>query len=324
MNLIDAHCHLNTSSEAKMKLALERGAAFVSINTDIPFFESLDRQEAVVLELKHQFPEQVRYIGSFGSAGFGTARWQGQALDQIKKRLSNGATAIKIWKNFGMAIQNEDGSYVMADDERLDPIYDFLAHQKVPLIAHLGEPKNCWLPLEQMTVDSDREYFSKHPEYHMYLNPEVPNHEAQIAARDNILEKHRGLVFVGAHLGSMEWNLDEVSKRLDKYPHFHVDLAERICHVQLQSMSDRERVRQFFIKYQDRIIYGSDVIDDGTKPEMEFAERFQELWDFHVAYFTTSDKMTAPEFQGEFMGLDLPKEVSEKILVDNAKRMYKF
>ncbi|MCH7411991.1 amidohydrolase family protein [Belliella sp. R4-6] len=324
MNLIDAHCHLNTNSEAKLEKALEKGAAFVSINTDIPFFESLEKQEAVVLELKQKYPNQVRYIGSFESAGFGSDQWINKALNQIKKTISNGATAIKIWKNFGMALQESDGTYVLADDQRLDPIYKYLADQKVPMIGHIGEPKNCWLPLDQMTVDSDREYFTHHPEYHMYLNPKVPNHDAQIAARDRVLAKHHDLVFVGAHLGSMEWNLDEVAKRLDLYPNFHVDLAERICHVQLQSMVDREKVREFFIKYQDRIIYGSDVIDNGSLTEIQCAQKFESLWEYHQEYFTTNNKMTAPEFKGEFTGLELPEEVNRKLFVENARKMYKF
>ncbi len=324
LKLIDAHCHLNTTSRAKMIRALEDGAAFVSINTEIPFFEPLDHQESIVLELKRIFPELVRHIGSFDSEGFGKPDWQCKAVDQIKRRMDNGASGIKIWKNFGMEIQDGEGNFVMADDERLDPIYDFLSSEKIPMIGHIGEPKNCWLPLKEMTVDSDRSYFSRHPEYHMYLNPEFPGYEAQITARDMILEKHPDLVFVGAHLGSLEWNLDEVAERLEKYPNFHTDLAERICHVQLQSRKDRERVRNFFIRYQDRIMYGSDVIDRNRQEELNVAEKFKSLWDFHWEYFNTDHLMTAPEFQGSFKGLDLPEEVVQKIFVDNAKKMYGF
>lgn len=324
MNLIDAHCHLNTRSKAKMKLALERGAAFVSINTDIPFFDSLAQQEAVVLDLKRDYPDQVRYIGSFESAGFGSGIWVTKALDQIKRTLDKGAVAIKIWKNFGMEIQDSSGRFIMVDDERLDPIFDYLAAQGVPLLGHIGEPRNCWLPLEEMTVDSDRAYFSAHPEYHMYKLPAFPSYQDQLDARDNMLAKHPNLIFVGAHLGSMEWSLEEVGKRLEKFPNFHTDLAERICHVQRQGMYDRDQVRQFFIKYQDRIIYGSDVIDDGVSTDIHYADRFQELWDFHLSYFGTDQKMSAPEFEGEFEGLELPDEVIRKIFVENAKSMYKF
>lgn len=324
MNLIDAHCHLNTNSTAKMKLALERGAAFVSINTDIPFFEPIAEQERIVLELKRNFPEQVRYMGTFESAGFGTSLWLDKALDQIKKTLDSGASGIKIWKNFGMGIKDETGNFVMADDERLFPIYAYLSENRIPIIAHIGEPKNCWLPLEDMTVDSDRAYFASHPEYHMYLHSEFPGYQDQIDARDSVLVKYPDLVFIGAHLGSMEWSLDEVAERLDKFPNFFTDLAERICHLQLQGMSEREKVRNFFIKYQDRIIYGSDVIDEQFENEHQAAERIDYLWNYHMKYFSTSETLEAEEFEGQFQGLDLPDEVVQKILVKNAGRIYGF
>ena len=324
MNLIDAHCHLNTRSKAKMKLALERGASFLSINTDIPFFDPIGEQEAVVLDLKRDFPEQVRYMGTFSSAGFGNNSWLANTIDQIKKTVDNGATGIKIWKNFGMELRDKSGQFVMVSDERLDPVFDFLSMNKIPLIAHIGEPRNCWLPLEQMTVDSDRNYFTKHPEYHMYLHKEFPDYLAQIGARDQVLEKHPDLVFIGAHFGSMEWDLTEVGKRLELYPNFYVDMAERICHVQLQGMKYREMVRDFFIRYQDRIIYGSDVIDSFFDHEDQAAARFDALWSYHWQYFSSEDIMEAEEFEGEFQGLGLPTEVLEKLFVINAAKIYGF
>ena len=80
-------------------------------------------------------------------------------------------------------LKDADGKYVMADDPRLDPVFSALAKNGRTLVAHLGEPRNCWLPVDQMTVDGDRRYFSANPQYHGLLHPEVPNYEAQVAAR---------------------------------------------------------------------------------------------------------------------------------------------
>jgi hypothetical protein len=96
----------------------------------------------------------------------------------------------------------------MIDDPRFDRILDFIEKNDITVIGHLGEPKNCWLPVDQMTIAGDKNYFTANPGYHMYLHPEFPSYEAQINARDNMLRKHPGLRFVGAHLGSLEWNVD--------------------------------------------------------------------------------------------------------------------
>ena len=155
-----------------------------------------------------------------------------------------------------MVLKDPDGRYVMADDPRLDPVFSALAKQGRTLVAHLGEPRNCWLPVDQMTVDGDRRYFAAHPEYHGLLHPEIPNYEAQVAARDRMLERHPALRVVGCHLGSLEYDVDELAKRLDKYPNLAVDLSARIVHLQIQP---RNKVRAFLVKYQDRLLYGTDA-----------------------------------------------------------------
>ena len=116
-----------------------------------------------------------------------------------------------------------------------------------------------------MTIKGDKSYFSEHPEYHMYLHPEFPTYEEQVAARDHMLEKHPNLKFVGAHLGSLEWNVDELAARLDKFPNMAVDMAARISHLQYQSTKNWQKVHDFFIKYQDRILYATDIQVNGNE-----------------------------------------------------------
>ncbi|MEL4307486.1 amidohydrolase family protein [Joostella sp. CR20] len=323
---IDAHVHLNTRSEAKMKLAKKYSASFLSINTDIPFFDSLEEQQQVIHDLEEKFPNTSKFITSFDTQYWNTEKWLPHALNQIQTGISNGAVGVKIWKNIGMdpSVKDKEGNFVMLDDERFDPIYQYLVDNDILLIGHQGEPKNCWLPLEEMTVDSDRNYFAAHPEYHMYLLPAYPSYEKQMEARDNVLKKFPKLKYVGLHLFSMEWSIDEVAKRLDSYPNTDTDLAERICHVQLQAKDDWEKVRNFFIKYQDRIIYGTDVIDDGSMNDDELTERFETLWKNHWDFFATDKTLTAPEFKGSFKGLQLPESVLQKIFRDNAIKTYGF
>ncbi|UJH90188.1 amidohydrolase family protein [Antarcticibacterium sp. 1MA-6-2] len=321
---IDAHAHLNTTSIEKMELAVKRNAAFLSINTNIPFFESIEDQEKVILELQEKYPGRIQYITSFNFENWGKDNFAQDAITQIKKGLSNGAVGVKIWKDVGFELHDEEGNFVMIDNPVFDPIFQFLVDNDILLIGHQGEPRNCWLPLEEMTVDSDRNYFLEHPEYHMFLQKEYPTYEQQMQARDHMLEKFPTLRYVGLHLFSMEYSIEEVAKRLERYPNTLTDLAERVVHLQLQAKNNREAVREFCIKYQDKIIYGTDVIDDGSLSGIEVADRFEHLWDFHYAFFSTGQKMKAPEFEGEFFGLDLPDEVIEKIFYYNAKKTYNF
>lgn len=320
---IDAHVHLNTETLQKLKMARDLDAYFVSINTEIPFFIDLKDQEKTVHKL-NDFDRRIAFITSFNTDGINDADWSQRAIKQIKKGIEHGAKGVKIWKNIGMDanLKDPEGKFIMVDHPKLDPIYQYLSDNDILLIGHQGEPRNCWLPLDEMTVDSDRNYFSQHPEYHMYKNPEYPSYEEQMNARDHVLEKHPKMKYVGLHLFSMEYDIDQVAKRLDKYPNSKTDLAERICHIQLQAITNREKVRDFFIEYQDRIIYGTDVIDDGSFTGEEAAERLKYLWKYHWQFFSSADTMQAEEFKGNFQGLELPKEVLKKIFRENAIHTY--
>jgi hypothetical protein len=236
---------------------------------------------------------------------------------------AKGALGVKIWKNIGMTYKDSENHFIMIDDPKFDKVIEFVIQQDKTVMGHLGEPKNCWLPLEEMTVNNDKEYFKKHPEYHMYLHPEYPSYEEQINARDRFIECHPDMRFVGAHLGSLEWSVDELALRLDKFPNMAVDMADRICHLQFQSKINREKVRDFIIKYQDRLLYGTDFIVDSTTVGDNAKSHWHNTWLNDWKYFVTNDTMSVPQVDGEFTGLQLPGEVVHKIYHANAVRWFK-
>ena len=201
---IDAHVHLNTNTQAKLQLAAQYDAYFVSINTDIPFFIDLQAQREMINTL-NQNTQRSFFITSFDTQYWNTPRWLPHAMEQIKAGITAGAKGVKIWKNIGMDenLKDDQGNFVLLDDARFDPIFQYLSDAGIVLLNHQGEPRNCWLPLEEMTVASDREYFAAHPEYHMFKNKHYPAYETQMAARDRVLERFPKLNYVGLHLFSM-------------------------------------------------------------------------------------------------------------------------
>ena len=146
----------------------------------------------------------------------------------------------------------------MPDDPRLEPVIAQLERDHIVLLGHQAEPLNCWLPFEKMTVRSDREYFREHPQYYMYQHPEMPSHEVILAARDRMLRAHPALQFDAVHLASLEWDVDKVADFLDRFPNARVDIAARLVHLEYQAAQDPVKVRRFLMRYQDRILYGSD------------------------------------------------------------------
>jgi predicted TIM-barrel fold metal-dependent hydrolase len=120
---------------------------------------------------------------------------------------------------------------------------------------------------------------------------------------------------VGAHLGSMEADVNEIARRFDRYPNFAVDTAARVPYFMLQP---REKVRAFLMKYQDRILYATDLVvmpqDNTAKAQQEWTSTYERDWKF----FATDQTV---EYKGHIArGLLLPEPVLRKLYHDNAVR----
>ncbi|MEX0646479.1 MAG: amidohydrolase family protein [Balneolaceae bacterium] len=319
---IDAHIHHNVNRTAILDEAVSNGFQLVTINTDIPEFDSTEKQRLVALESGEYSPGMLNFIATFSSKGWGKPEWQENALEQIKTGWEKGAVAVKIWKNFGLELKDQNGNHIMADDPSLEPIYDYLEKHNIPLAAHLGEPKNCWLPIDKMTVSSDKDYFSKNPRYHMYLQKDFPPYEEQLQARDRVLNNHPDLRFIGLHLASLEWSIEKLANWLDNYPNAGVDLAERVCHLQFQSIDNHKKVKEFLERYQDRIIYGSDQIDDGSADTDEIQDSIRTRWHNEFQFFADDSIQKAWNVEKPFKGMGLDKKILKKIFHDNALKYY--
>jgi predicted TIM-barrel fold metal-dependent hydrolase len=313
----DSHIHLNTEQTIFIDQAAEDNLRFLVIVDDRPFGITMEEQEKIIRKRLKDFPDRIAYATTFSVDNFDNANWQQETLTYLKESFEQGAIAVKVWKNIGMDLRDKDGKFVMIDDPRFDPVLDYLASNNIPLIGHLGEPRECWLPLEDMVLHKG--YYSAHPEYHMYLHPEFPSYEDQINARDHMLEKHPNLKFIGAHLGSMEWSLEELGRRLDKYPNMAVDLA-RMPDLNLHALNNREATRNFFIKYQDRLLYATDVQVRETDNEEEMKENIHNTRMRYWKFFVTDEASAIPGVPGTFRGLKLPREVVDKIYSKNAAR----
>lgn len=318
----DAHVHVHTTGKYLIDQAKTDNFKLISLNCEVPGYPSIDSQQYYILQQRIENPQDIYYLTTFETATRNEPGWATRQLNYLKHSFANGALGIKVWKNIGMTIKDTSGSFIMIDNPMFDTLFNYLEKNHLPVCGHIGEPKACWLPFDQMTTNNDISYFREHPEYYMFLHPEYPSYEAQIGSRDHLLEKHPDLRFVGAHLGSLEWSVDEMAKRLDKYPGMALDFAERVGHVQFQCIEHWQKVHDFFIKYQDRIIYGTDLEANESDNADTVKDRAHKLWLRDWNFFTSGDTLESPLVNGKFKGLKLPRAVIDKIYYQNAEKWY--
>jgi hypothetical protein len=318
---IDAHVHLSGAADRFMAQASRDNFRVLTINVDSPDYPTIEEQQRAAVSLRQRYPGRVAFAATFSVADFQAAEWGERTQQALAEAFGQGAVGVKMWKNIGMVLQDPDGSYVMPDDRRFAPILSLLERQHVVLLGHQAEPRNCWLPPEQMTVRSDREYFEQHPQYYMYRHPEVPTHDTILAARDRALQAHPALLFDGVHLASLEWNVDEVAAFLERFPTARVDLAARLVHLEYQAARDPAKVRKFLLRYQDRILYGSDT-SYGPEDSVAAAAEAHAAWIEDWRFLATAEHMRSSDFAEPFEGLRLPREVIDKLYRRNAEALF--
>jgi predicted TIM-barrel fold metal-dependent hydrolase len=322
MKLIDAHLHVAGDDPALLAL-LDRFDIQV-LNICVAHSELGDWHDVrrLYAEMAQRYPQRYGWVTSFDLPDYDDlGGWTRRVLEGLARDFDAGAVGCKVWKNVGMEARTPTGAYLMPDDAIFDPIYAFVAERGKTLLTHIAEPYACWQPLVEGTPHYN--YYSRHPEWHVAGRADFPTHEQLMAARDGILEKHPTLRVVGAHLGSLEYDVDEVAARLARYPNFAVDVSARLADLAAQ---ESEKVRQLFLRFPDRILFGVDMVVRRRFGEMEERERdatvaaLEQRWREYFAYFESSGPVTVGG--RTVMGLGLPEDVLGCFYRENALRWY--
>ena len=310
---IDTHTHVFDNDPAFLAMLnrLHLHLVDICVFTDQqPSFPTLQAQIDSALAVTHTSKNRVSFCTTFDPFKSRSPNFAADTIQQLDRDFKNGAVAVKIWKNIGMELKTSESRFVMPDDAVFAPIYRVIAEHNMTLIAHVAEPNSCWEP--PSTSSPDYEYYKEHPEWYMYGKTDRPSKGQILAARDDLLAENPRLRVVGAHLGSMEVDVDEIAKRFDRYPNFAVDTAARVAYFALQP---RDKVRAFLLKYPDRVLYGTDL-EYGRKGNSVSLQEWESTYLRDWKFFSTNETV---EFQGrQIQGLELPDSVLRKLYHDNA------
>ncbi|NOY96405.1 MAG: amidohydrolase family protein [Chlorobi bacterium] len=233
--------------------------------------------------------------------------------EKLEKAVKMGVRGVKIAKYLGLSLKDKSGKIIPVDDPRIDPIWAKCGELGIPVEIHVSDPKAFFTPVDKYNERYDE--LGAHPDW-SFFGDEFPSKDEILAQRNRVIARHPNTIFIGAHMGTMPEELHTIANWLDVYPNFYVDIDARISDLGRQPYS----ARKFFIKYQDRILFGTD-----TPPNAE-------LYQIYYRFLETDDEYFDPAgglfIQGRWMiyGIYLPDEVLEKVYNKNALKilgMYK-
>lgn len=267
---------------------------------------------------------------------FTTLAYEQAAFDDYGERMAalvrvahaRGARGLKIAKVLGLALASPDGRRIAVDDPKLDPVFATAGELGMPVAIHTGDPEAFWLPVD--AKNPRREELEAHPAWSIY-GRRVPSFEGLLGELEARVARHPNTTFISVHFGNAAERPDYVAGLLRRYPNLFIDTAARIPELGRHAPL---KMRAFFIEFQDRILYGSDLgvgpaptplflgSEGLTPPTPAEVERF---FSATHRYFETNDRAfdhpTPIQGSWKIDGIALPREVLRKVYHDNAARL---
>ena len=263
------------------------------------------RLKAAIDNVKNNYPNRFVVFANVNFDGVGNPGWGENAANQLENDVKNGAKGLKIYKSLGLRNKDVNGNRLAIDDSRLDPVWAKCGELGIPVIIHAADPKSFWDPM-----DGDNERWLElktRPRRKRSATDPAPWQQI-IDEQHNMFKKHPKTKFINAHMGWYANNLGKLGELMDEMPNMYVGIGAVIAELGRQP----KNAHNFFVKYQDRILFGK----DSWKPE-EFPTYFRVL-ETDDEYFPYYKKYHA--FWAMY-GLDLPDDVLKKVYYKNAMKL---
>ena len=302
MPTMDLNELVSEMDEINMKFIINlSGSGFgPQVAKDLYFNESIKN-------IKENQPER---IGLFVNVDFNSIDVENHVENQVKiirDAVSKGAIGLKVYKSLGLTNKDSKGERVRVDDERLKPIWEVCGELNIPVLIHSADPFQFWLPKDNQ---NERWFELKEKPNRFYGDSDfIPPFQEIIEEQHTVFKRHPNTTFINAHFGWMGNDLKKLGAHLDEHPNVMTEFGAVIAELGRQPRA----ARQFFIDYQDRIMFGKDSYN---KEEFYTYFRILESDDEYFTYFRKRHAFW------KMYGLNLPDEVLRKIYYENALRLF--
>ena len=264
-----------------------------------------DKLKQSVTNIKTNFPKRFIVFTNIDFKGVGEPNWTKDAVAKLETDVKNGANGLKIYKSLGFSVKDNTGKRVTVDDPRLDAIWSKCGELGIPVLIHTADPKPFW---DQLDENNERWLELKTHAGRKRSNTDPAPFETLIEEQHRIFKKHSKTTFIAAHFGWYANDLAHLGTLMDQLPNIVVEFGAVIAELGRQP----RMAKQFFIKYQDRILFGKDSwVPEEYNTYFRVLETEDEYFPYHKKYHAF----------WKMYGLGLPDNILKKVYYQNALRI---
>jgi predicted TIM-barrel fold metal-dependent hydrolase len=267
-----------------------------------------DRLKETLAALDEAHPGRFLTYALVNFDGIDDEDWGEREAKRLEDSFKLGAKGLKFYKAFGLQYRYKNGKLMPVDDPKLDPVWEMCAKHKRPVVIHIADPAAFFEPLDRFNERWHE--LNSNPGW-LFHGDKFPKRQDLLDQLHRVIAKHPKTTFINTHFGNNAEDLASVADKLDKYPNMYVDIDARISELGRQPYS----TRKFFLKYQDRIMFGTD-----TTPKREAYKIYYRFLETDDEYFDCSQSHHRQGFWNIY-GIFLPKEALDKVYRKNAERV---
>jgi len=304
--VIDSHNHTTVSASNIQQLIAEMDRLNLRVLVNLSGGSNPAQvKQRVDFIRASKYPDRFRVFASVAWNGAGGPGWAEKAVADLEESVRSGAIGLKVFKDLGLRATKADGSRLHVDDAVLKPIWELCARLNVPVLIHTAEPQEFFSPLDytnerwlELALFPDRRNFT----------PGQPTFEDLVGERDRMYAANPKTRYIGAHFDWYGNDLARAARQLEQLPNLVLEVGAVLYDFGRQPRAARE----FFIKYQDRILFGKDSYQATEYPYYwRVFETGDEYFDYYRDYHAF----------WKLYGMDLPDAVLKKLYFQNALRL---
>jgi predicted TIM-barrel fold metal-dependent hydrolase len=307
--VIDIHSHAYAKNEEDLEKWIKTMDA-CGIEKTIILTQSSGAKFDSIYDLYSKYGKRFELWCGFDYTGYDEPGFGPAAVKELERCYKKGARGVgelgdkgrglfycKPVKAWGMHI----------DDPAMRPLFDKCAELNMPVNIHVGDP--VWM-YEKMDSTNDGLMNALTWRIDMSL-PGIIDLDALVNTLENAVRDNPKTTFIACHFANLNHDLEKLSVLLDKYPNLYADISARFA----ESAPIPRYMKTFYEKYQDRLLYGTDMGYNADMYRITF--RILETDDEH---FYETDQFG---YHWPLNGFGLSEEILKKVYHDNALKVLK-
>ena len=303
--IIDMHSHPYPKTEAEINTWL-KNMDESNVEKTMILTMTTGKEFDEIYPKYSKYPERFEVWCGLDFTGYKAPGFSDSAAKELERCRDKGAKGVGEIHDKGQGLRSGKSTApgIHPDDPRVDAIWEKAAELRMPVSLHVADPIWMYQPM-----DKHNDGLMNAFEWRLDNQPNIVKLAGMVDILERTAARHRKTTFVACHFANLDYDLAHLGEVFDRNPNLYADISARYA----ETAPIPRFASQFYAKYSDRLVYGTDMGFDTDMYRITF--RILESQDEHFYY---SEQFG---YHWPLYGLGLGDDVLRRVYHENAARL---